>query len=144
MTIYFLKMKHYIITLVYLFFIIGCCSEKTDQVFLDQDKKKLEERLNQDKILFYKFAKIIVRSTAVQDTTLPSYQKFSKQIQCANKTLKTVDPKDKESISIIDALRLYKEYRSVKDLVKETDEDVFPTLIEVIITMCSDLKPTII
>ncbi|MBE5321886.1 short-chain dehydrogenase [Pedobacter sp. MR2016-19] len=116
-------------------FLAACSGEKTDQLLLELDKKKLAENINYDKITFYKFAKIAVRSTAVQDTTQPEYQKFSKQAQSVVRTLNKVNGHGNENISVIDALRLYKEYRSVKQFVKETDEDVFPLLTAGLIAM---------
>jgi len=121
-------------------FFTACSGEKTDQLLLELDKKKLAENINYDKITFYKFAKIAVRSTAVQDTTQPEYQKFSKQAQSVVKTLNSINGHGKENISVIDALMVYKEYRSVKQFVKETDEDVFPLLTEGFITMNSGTK----
>jgi hypothetical protein len=123
-------------------FLVACSREKTDQVLLDLDKKRLTENINYEKITFYKFAKIAVRSTAVQDTTLPEYQKFCKQTKSILKTLNTVNGKGNKTISVVDALRIYKEYRSVKQLVKETDEDVFPLLTAGLITMKTGVKKT--
>ncbi|TCD00561.1 short-chain dehydrogenase [Pedobacter frigidisoli] len=122
------------------FFSFSCSSEKTDQVLLELDKAKLEENINYDKIVFYKFAKIAVRMAAVQDTTMPEYQKFSKQVEGVNRTMKTINPNSKESISVIDALMMYKEYRSVKGFVKETDEDIFPPLTDGFIAMYTGQK----
>ena len=59
--------------------LISCSGEKTDQMMLELDQVKLNENLNYDKIVFYKYAKLAIRSAAIQDTTLPEYQKFSKQ-----------------------------------------------------------------
>jgi hypothetical protein len=132
-------MKNLILICLVLF-LAGCSKEKTDQVLLELDKKKLEENINYDKITFYKFVKIAVRSTAVQDTTLPEYQKFSKQTQSVVKTLNTVNAHQNESISVIDALRIYQEYSSVKQFVKETDEDVFPLLTSGFIAMKTGSK----
>lgn len=121
-------------------FFISCSGEKTDQLLLELDKKKLTDNINYDKITFYKFAKIAVRSTAVKDTTQAEYQKFGKQAQSVVKTLNSINGHGNESISVIDALRIYKEYRSVKQFVKETDEDIFPLLTEGFIAMHSGSK----
>jgi len=132
-------MKNLISFLTMLLF-VSCSGVKTDQLLLELDQKKLAENINYDKITFYKFAKIAVRSAAVQDTTLPEYQKFSKQAQSVIRTLNTVNGHNNESISVIDALRIYQEYRSVKQFVKETDEDVFPLLSAGFIAMKTDVK----
>jgi hypothetical protein len=113
-----------------LLFFWGCSSVPTDEELLALDKEKLAEQLDYDKITFYKFAKIAVRSSAVQDTTKPEYQKFSKHLNNVLNSLSKVEADSGKSISPIDALLLYKDYRAVKGFVKETEEDVFPTLVE--------------
>ena len=107
----------------------ACSNEKTDEVLLALDKQKLEENINYDKIIFYKFAKIAVRSNAVLDTNMAEYQKFSSKTQNILATMHQLDT-NKKSISVVEALQLYSDYRKVKNLVKETDEDVFPGIIE--------------
>ncbi|MGA9649006.1 hypothetical protein [Pedobacter sp.] len=107
----------------------ACSNEKTDEVLLALDKQKLEENINYDKIIFYKFAKIAVRSNAVLDTNMAEYQKFSSKTQNILATMHQLDT-NKKSISVVEALQLYSDYRKVKNLVKDTDEDVFPGLIE--------------
>ncbi|MGN8058050.1 hypothetical protein ACTJKN_17350 [Pedobacter sp. 22163] len=129
-----------LILFCFVLFLAACSGEKTDQLLLELDKKKLAENINYDKIIFYKFAKIAVRSTAVQDTTHPEYQKFSKQAQSVVRTLNKVNAHNNENISVVDALRVYKEYRSVKQFVKETDEDVFPLLTAGFIAMKTGVK----
>ncbi|MFW0716336.1 hypothetical protein [Pedobacter sp. N23S346] len=129
-----MKIRNLTLLIIFIF-LASCGGEKTDQMMLELDQVKLNENLNYDKIVFYKYAKLAIRSAAIQDTTLPEYQKFSRQAKSTLRTLKSIDPNSKEQISILEALRLYKEYRSVKDFVKTTDEDVFPTLVDGIIAM---------
>lgn len=111
-------------------FLFGCSKTKTDEALLELDKKELAASINYDKILFYKFAKIAIRSSAVQDTTMPEYRKFVQESSNLSRTLNTVKPNSKESISVVDALLIYNDYRKVKNFVKNTDEDIFPLLIE--------------
>ena len=123
-------MKYNSVFLLLVLFFWGCSSVPTDEELLALDKEKLAEHLDYDKITFYKFAKIAVRSSAVQDTTKPEYQKFSKHLNNVLNSLSKVEADSGKSISPIDALLLYKDYRAVKGFVKETEEDVFPTLVE--------------
>lgn len=123
-------MKYNSVFLLLVLFFWGCSSVPTDEELLALDKEKLAEQLDYDKITFYKFAKIAVRSSAVQDTTKPEYQKFSKHLNNVLNSLSKVEADSGKSISPIDALLLYKDYRAVKGFAKETEEDVFPTLVE--------------
>jgi len=121
-------MKNLII-LVCAVLLSGCSKEQTDEALLDLDKQRLEENINYDKIVFYKFAKIAIRSNAVLDTNNADYQKFSSQTRNIMKTMHQLDT-NKKSISVMEALQLYNDYRKVKTLVKNTDEDIFPGLIQ--------------
>ncbi|MDQ8004392.1 MAG: hypothetical protein REI64_06290 [Pedobacter sp.] len=123
-------MKYNPTFLLFFLFVFGCSNAPTDEELLALDKEKLTEHLDYDKITFYKFAKIAVRSSAVQDTTKPEYQKFSKHLNRVLNSLDKVDADSGRSISPVDALLLYKDYRAVKGFVKETEEDIFPTLME--------------
>ncbi|MFN0255481.1 short-chain dehydrogenase [Pedobacter ureilyticus] len=122
----------YNLTFLYLFILLvcGCSSPSTDEKLLALDKEKLTENLAYDKITFYKFAKIAIRSSAVQDTTKPEYQKFGKHLKTVLNSLSNINIDSGKSISPMEALLLYKDYRTVKGFVKETDEDIFPTLVE--------------
>lgn len=121
-------MKH-LIFLICILILLGCSKTKTDEALLLIDKQKLEENINYDKILFYKFAKIAIRSNAISDTSMPEYQLFAMQTESI---LKTMSPRDtlKKSMSAMEALKLYNDYQKIKTLVKNTDEDVFPTLLQ--------------
>lgn len=124
-------MKHKGTVLILLLFLLCRCSKsETDAELLALDQKKLVENLDYDKITFYKFAKIAIRASAVQDTTKEEYQKFGKNMQHLLNAMHKIDAKGDESISAIDALLIYKDYQSIKGFVKETDEDIFPTLVE--------------
>ncbi|WP_316804812.1 hypothetical protein [Pedobacter nototheniae] len=119
-----------ILILSLLLFLFGCSKDKTDEALLELDKKELAANVDYDKILFYKFAKIAIRSSAVQDTSMPVYKKFVHESLNLNRTLSNVKPGSKENISVVDALLIYNDYRKVKNFVKNTDEDIFPLLIE--------------
>ena len=126
--------------LLILIILSGCNKEKTDAILLELDKKQLAENLNYDKIFFYKFVKIAVRASAVQDTMSEEYQKFGKNLTTIGKCLSNADS-GKHEVSAIDALLMYKDYLAVRSFVKETDEDTFPTFIEGIQRMNGDQKP---
>jgi len=116
--------------ILFLFILCGCSKSETDAELLEIDKQKLTENLDYDKITFYKFAKIAIRSSAIQDSTQKEYQQFSKNLKNILNALHKVDTKSNESISIMDAILIYKDYQSVKSFVKKTKEDIFPTLVE--------------
>lgn len=135
-------MKNHFIAFISVLFlsVSGCSNAETDEELLALDQEKLTENLNYDKITFYKFAKIAMRSSAVQDTTKAEYQKFGKHLNKVVNSLSNVNTDSGKHISAVEALMLYKDYRAVKGFVKETDEDIFPTLTEGINSVYGDPK----
>lgn len=51
--------------ILFLSMFLGCAKPETDSELLKLDQKRLVEDLDYDKITFYKFAKIAIRSSAV-------------------------------------------------------------------------------
>lgn len=108
----------------------GCSDPETDEFLLEQDKKTLAQNINYEKITFYKFTKIAIRSSAVKDTLNPDYLLFAEKSGHLLQSLSKVNVDSGKSPGVIDALLMYNDYRSVKKFVKETDEDIFPLLTE--------------
>lgn len=107
----------------------SCSSEQTDQILLEKDRVELAKSLTSDKIIVWKFGKIGLRAAGVQDTTMPEYQKHSRELQSVSRSLSGIDPKKKE-LSITEMVLLYRDYRNIKSFIVETDEDVFPPLMD--------------
>ncbi|EDM36896.1 short chain dehydrogenase [Pedobacter sp. BAL39] len=110
--------------------ISGCSDPVTDALLLEKDKHALQEKINYEKVMFYKFVKIAMRSAAVQDTNSKEFRQFAKHSQTVMSSLNQVDVGGKERISVAEAFLMYQDYRKVKGFVKETDEDQFPSLVE--------------
>lgn len=125
-------MKNKLSLLILLFLLSACGKEDTDEYLLSLDKEKLTASLNYDKIFFYKFAKIALRSSAVQDTTMPEYQLFTNRTRNVVNSFSDATKNGNSNISVTDALLMYKDYQAVNKLVKVTDEDIFPTVVEAI------------
>lgn len=123
-------MKNLLLLAVFVCLIASCRKTETDEYLLSLDKKKLSESLNYDKIFFYKFAKIAIRSSAVKDTSSIEFQQFTKRSQNVINSFNKASLNQASDISVTDAILMYKDYRAVSQLVKETDEDIFPTLVE--------------
>ncbi|SHE65008.1 hypothetical protein [Pedobacter caeni] len=108
---------------------LGCSSEQTDKVLLEKDKIALVKSLTSDKIVVWKFGKIGLRASAVRDTTMPEYQKHIKELNSVSQTLSKMSPGQKD-IPVTDMILMYRDYRNIKNFVIETDEDIFPPLMD--------------
>lgn len=117
---------------VLLFFVllsISCSDEnKTDAELLERDRKELKESLDSYKISPYKFGKILVRSSVAKDTISNEFLSFKKDLnKIFNKVVKyNID--DKESLSVLDYISIYRHYKKMENFIMNTNEDVFPTL----------------
>lgn len=120
------------IILVLLLIVTFSCSEdhKTDQQLLENDKKELVENLDSYKVATYKFGKILIRASAEKNTISPEFQSFKSDLdRIFNKVVK-YDLENPENLSVLDYISIYRDYKNMENFIMETDEDIFPTLID--------------
>ncbi|MFT5892429.1 MAG: hypothetical protein ACI9Y7_002539, partial [Dokdonia sp.] len=122
-------------TYSFLFFVfiisISCSNEgKTDNQLLEKDKKQLVESLDAYKVSSYKFGKILVRASIAEDTISKDFQDFKTNFQEIFNILMKYDDIENRSLSVLDYIKLYRDYKEVEDFIMVTDEDIFPTLTE--------------
>lgn len=120
-----------IILLLLLTLTISCSDDdKTDKQLLENDKKELVENLDSYKVATYKFGKILIRASAEKNTISPEFQSFKSDLdRIFNKVVK-YDLENAENLSLLDYISIYRDYKKMEDFIMETDEDIFPTLID--------------
>ena len=120
-----------IILVLLLTLTISCSDdEKTDKQLLENDKRELVENLDSYKVATYKFGKILIRASAEKNTISPEFQSFKSDLdRIFNKVVK-YDLENPESLSVLDYISIYRDYKKMEDFIMETDEDIFPTLID--------------
>jgi hypothetical protein len=120
-----------IILVLLLTLTISCSDDdKTDKQLLENDKKELVENLDSYKVATYKFGKILIRASAEKNTISPEFQSFKSDLdRIFNKVVK-YDLEDPESLTVLDYISIYRDYKKMEDFIMETDEDIFPTLID--------------
>jgi hypothetical protein len=101
----------------------SCINSKTDDEMLERDKKELTELLDTEKVLFYKFGKLILRSYPVPPDENPFdaaiYPSYAKLVKL-----------NMDSLSLVDYVTIFKEYRRLREIVQHENEDNYPTLSE--------------
>lgn len=119
-----------IISALFLVLIFNCSDDnKTDKELLERDKKELVESLDSYKVATYKFGKILMRASAEKNTVSPEFQSFKSDIdRIFNKVVKHEE--HAKNLSVVDYISIYRDYKKMKDFIIETDEDIFPTLID--------------
>lgn len=122
-------MNKYLALSIIAFVIAGCSSEQTDKLLLEKDRLALVKSLTSDKIIFWKFAKLGVRASAVKDTTMPEYRDHAKELRAVSGIIDKMGA-GKNNISLVDAALLYRDYSKIKSFVIKTDEDIFPPLLD--------------
>ncbi|GAA3515815.1 hypothetical protein GCM10022393_32240 [Aquimarina addita] len=122
-----------IIIIAIIFSITTSCSEETDEALLEKDRKELIEILDTQKVLIYKFGKVCIRASVVNDTVSPELKAFRSKMKKVFSTIVHHDPD--ESLSVLEYLSIYRDYRDMSKFIQKTDEDQFPTLSEAIRTV---------
>lgn len=119
------------ILLLLLVLTISCSdTNKTDEELLKKDKLAVEESLDSYKVTTYKFGKILIRASAEKDTVSEEFQYFKADLdRIFNKVVK-YDLENPESLSSLDYLLIYRDYKKMEDFIMKTDEDIFPTITE--------------
>lgn len=112
-----------------LLLLLSCSSEpKTDNTLLEKDKQYLAESMDSYKVLMYRFGKIAIRSSALEEAPNPEFASFKSKLENVNKKLMKGDSIDWSGLSAMDYIGIYRDYRSMKEYIEKTDEDDFPTL----------------
>lgn len=110
----------------------SCGEEKTDEVLLEKDRVELNTNLYSEKVLTYKMGKICVRASVAGKNVPPEFQKISNNVNNINSKIMEKGKPNFSNLSVMDYVSLYQDYSAMKDFIKTTDEDEFPTLIEAI------------
>ncbi len=109
--------------------LFGCSNDdETDQAMIDKDLEALRSDLDAEKVIAYKFCKIMMRASAERDTTSQQHKEFKKELDENFQRLMQLD-KTKQ-LSVMDYLAIYKDYQNMRGYIVDTDEDIFPTLRE--------------
>ncbi len=118
-----------ILSIILLTLIISCSNKnKTDNELLEKDKKELQENLDSYKVSTYKFAKILIRASVSKDTTSTEFQSFKTDLDRIFNKVTNYDTNNPESLSVLDYISIYRDYKKMETFIMETDEDIFPTL----------------
>ena len=123
-------MKIVLSSLLFLLLIVGCKQEKSREELIAEDNKKLKEAIDCYAVNKYKFTKICLRTQRVEDTTMFEYKRFNRKSYEVFNMIKDID--FEENLSPMDLLTLYKAYSDMSEFVSQTDEDVFPLVMEVL------------
>lgn len=132
-----INLKH---SLYFFLVLIVSCSDKnqSDKALLEKDKLELVKNLNSEKVLTYKFGKILIRASAEKNTISPEFQSFKSDLDRIFNKVVNYDIKKPESLSLLDYISIYRDYKKMQNFIRKTDEDVFPTLSDAFNTIYGD------
>lgn len=117
--------------------VFGCGQKKRSRKeLIEADRIELNSAIDCYSVNRYKFFKICLRASRVQDTSEVQYKQFWNKTDKALKIIKDVE--FDESLSVTDAINLYSVYNDVSDHINSTDEDVFPLVTEAISFIYAD------
>ncbi|GGG52605.1 short-chain dehydrogenase [Bizionia arctica] len=121
-------MKNIILSLLIILSISCSDQEKTDLELLENDKTALKEKLDSYKVTSYKFAKILIRASAEKDSISPEFMSFKSDMDRIFNQVAKYDVENPESLTILDYISIYRDYKNMEGFIMKTDEDIFPTL----------------
>jgi hypothetical protein len=125
-----MKIKSFLYVFTILVLFSGCGRELTDAELLQKDRDELKDMLTSNKVLSYKFVKLMVR-TAAADVDDPKVKEFKAKTDPLFIRLIKFSQEGKDYIpTVSDLIGLYKDYLTFKEFAINTDEDIFPTLTE--------------
>jgi hypothetical protein len=130
-----MKVK-YILLLVLCGLLAGCGRELTDEELLQRDRDELAEQLNTNKILSYKFVKLCIRASLKPEESTAEIAAFKAKGDPLFARMIKLDAEQKE-LSVMDYIGLYRDFLTLKDYVRSTDEDIFPCVTEVLVEVYS-------
>ncbi|MDO6852170.1 short-chain dehydrogenase [Cellulophaga lytica] len=122
--------KNLLLLLIVILFNSCFGGDKTDEELLAKDKKTLVASIDSDKVLSYKFGKILIRASVAKDTVSPEFAEFKSDLDRVFSKISKYNSNDQESLSVLDYISIYRDYKKMENFIIETDEDEFPTLLE--------------
>lgn len=130
-------MKNKIIIILFICITFGCSGDKTDQVLLEKDRIELEKNLDSYKVTTYKFGKILIRASIENDTISEEFQKFKSDL---NRIFNVViyESQEGKSLSMLEYISIYRDYKKMEKFISKTDEDIFPTITDALMVAYGD------
>ena len=136
-----MKLSKLFVTFLLFILLQSCNKEKSDEALLEKDRVELTENLYTEKVLTYKMGKICIRSAVANENTTPEFKKISTNFANINSKIIQNGKPSFDKLSVLDYITLYREYSIIKDFIKTTDEDDFPTLFESLNVLNDKTKP---
>lgn len=130
-------MKNKILLILFICLTFGCSDDKTDEALLEKDRLELEKSLDSYKVSSYKFGKILIRASIENDTISEEFQAFKSDLnRIFNVVIK--ESQEGESLSMLEYISIYRDYKKMEKFIMKTDEDVFPTITDALMVAYGD------
>ncbi len=111
----------------------GCSSKRTDEEMRDEEQEKIDKKMKGPMLNLYKGVKIGIRSITTDQTNPPQGVDLSelKEVRTMAAQLIVTSTDTSKELGVMDYLKIMKDLSSLNDFVNRTDEDLFPTILEV-------------
>ncbi|WP_046755275.1 tetratricopeptide repeat protein [Kordia jejudonensis] len=120
------------IILVTLCFLSSCSFLEDDSLTpIEKERLELEESIHSYKVLLWKYFKMSYKASYVSEETYPELLPIKEKLGNIQQFSQLYDKKLKnDELTALDYIDLYKDFMQIKDFIKETDEDVLPSIFE--------------
>ncbi len=113
--------------------ILSSCSFLEDDGLtpIERERLELEESVYSYKVLLWKYLKMTQKARYINEDVYPELLPVKEKLGNIEIITKMYDKKMKsDELSALDYIDIYKDFTEIKDYVKETDEDILPSIFE--------------
>lgn len=121
-----------IIIIVFICILSSCSFLEDDGLTpIERERLELEESVYSYKVLLWKYLKMTQKARYINEDIYPELLPVKEKLGNIEIITKMYDKKMKnDELSALDYIDVYKDFTEIKDYVKETDEDMLPSIFE--------------
>ncbi|WP_298417890.1 short-chain dehydrogenase [uncultured Kordia sp.] len=128
-----MKNFSYHVTIIAFICLLSSCSFLEDDGLtpIEKERLELEESVYSYKVLFWKYMKMAQKAQYVNKDVYPELLPVKEKLGNIENLAKMYNKKsNNDELSALDYVSVYKDFTETKDYIKETDEDILPSILE--------------
>ncbi|WP_430410980.1 hypothetical protein [Kordia sp.] len=126
-----MKNFFYHITIIAFICSLNSCSflEDDNLTPIEKERLELEESVYSYKVLFWKYMKMTFKAKDINEDNHPELLPVKEKLGNIQNVYDMYDKKiENDELSPLDYITVYKDFTEIKDYIKETDEDILPSI----------------
>ena len=126
------KLVYHVTILAFISLLSSCSFLEDDSLTpIEKERLELEESVYSYKVLLWKYLKMTQKATYINKDVYPELLPVKEKLGNITNIAKMYDKKAKnDELSALDYINVYNDFIEIKTYVKETDEDILPSIFE--------------